>query len=120
MERIAITGEASEGLDILGSDRPCPDARWPTCGGTQAIGSVAAYARDGKLRDVPDTTPADDIMALLTLSARRPLPAGITFDVKSAKPIVPCTRTCFSPPIGATCSGGMSTTASPLALSGFQ
>ena len=65
-------------------------------------------------------TPAAFIMALLTLNARRPLPAGMTFEAKSAPPMVPRTLCCFRPPIAAMCSLAMSATARPLSFSGFQ
>src|SRR5262245_55897596 len=68
----------------------------------------------------PIPTLAEVIIALLTLTASLPPPAGMTFEVNSAEPIVPRTRCCLSPPRAATWDGGTSATARPLPFSGFQ
>ena len=58
------------------------------------------------------------IIFLLTLRARRPAPAGMTFETYSEWSIVPRTRACFSPPSSSTSSAGTSTTARPPSRSG--
>lgn len=64
----------------------------------RSAGSVSAHRIDLELAESPTATPAAAIIDVLTLSASRPPPAGITFEAKAAVPIVPRTRTCFSPP----------------------
>lgn len=51
-----------------------------------------------------------EMAALLTLSARRPPPAGMTLEAKSAPASDPRARCCVRPSRAGMCSVGMSTT----------
>ena len=60
--------------------------------------SVPTHAADFELGRVSDREAGRTHIALLTLRARRPPPAGMTLEVNPALPILPRTRCCLSPP----------------------
>jgi AcrR family transcriptional regulator len=101
----------------------CPRgvARRSLVRGARARGSQSRPTAESSTSALsPTSIPAALSIALVTLRASRPPPAGMTFEVNGSPPNVPCTRCCFRPPIFAMSSPGMSATARPLPFVGSQ